>query len=169
MSRLSKRMKDAHKAIGTIESPLPLQEAVNRLAKAPKVKFDETVELHFNLNLDLKASDQGVRGTVVLPHGIGKKVRVAAFCKGDAATKAQAAGADYVGDNDLIEKVGMADFLYKNSKGETLKISKIATLRQYFQVNFDEQAFLKKNLAKLLEPTVEPVESLSITEEGGEE
>ena len=69
---LSKRMKEAHKAIGTIESPLSLQEAVNRLAKAPKVKFDETVELHFNLNLDLKASDQGVRGTVVLPHGIGK-------------------------------------------------------------------------------------------------
>ena len=83
MSRLSKRMKEAHKAIGTIERPVPLQEAVNRLARAPKVKFDETVELHFNLNLDLKASDQGVRGTVVLPHGIGKKVRVAAFCKGD--------------------------------------------------------------------------------------
>ena len=88
MSRLSKRMKEAHKAIGTIESPVTLQEAVNRLAKAPKVKFDETVELHFNLNLDLKASDQGVRGTVVLPHGIGKKVRVAAFCKGDAVAKA---------------------------------------------------------------------------------
>ena len=79
MSRLSKRMKEAQKAIGIIERPLPLQEAVNRLAKAPKVKFDETVELHFNLNLDLKASDQGVRGTVVLPHGIGKKVRVAAL------------------------------------------------------------------------------------------
>ena len=110
--KLSKRMKEAHKVIGTIASPLSLQEAVNRLAKAPKVKFDETVELHFNLNLDLKASDQGVRGTVVLPHGIGKKVRVAAFCKGDAATKAQAAGADYVGDNDLIEKViaGFMDF-----------------------------------------------------------
>ena len=112
MSHLSKRMKEAQKAVGVIESPLSLQEAVNRLAKAPKVKFDETVELHFNLNMDLKASDQGVRGTVVLPHGIGKKVRVAAFCKGDAVAKAQAAGADYVGDNDLIEKVmgGFMDF-----------------------------------------------------------
>jgi len=112
MSRLSKRMKDAHKAVGTVEKPVTLQEAVNRISKAPKVKFDETVELHFNLNLDLKASDQGVRGTVVLPHGIGKKVRVAVFCKGDAAAKAQAAGADYVGDTDLIEKVmnGFMDF-----------------------------------------------------------
>ena len=90
--RLSKRMKEAHKAIGTIANPLSLQEAVNRLARAPKVKFDETVELHFNLNLDLKASDQGVRGTVVLPHGIGKKVRVAAFCKGDAAARPRPQG-----------------------------------------------------------------------------
>jgi large subunit ribosomal protein L1 len=110
--RLSKRMKEAHKAVGENKAPVSLQEAVNRLSKAPKVKFDETVELHFNLNLDLKASDQGVRGTVVLPHGIGKKVRVAVFCKGEAASKAQAAGADYVGDNDLIEKVtaGFMDF-----------------------------------------------------------
>ena len=52
MSRLSKRMKEAHKAIGTVTNPVSLQEAVNRLARAPKVKFDETVELHFNLNLD---------------------------------------------------------------------------------------------------------------------
>jgi len=112
MSRISKRMKEAHKAIGVVENPLPLQEAVNRLSKAPKVKFDETVELHFNLNLDLKASDQGVRGTVVLPHGIGKKVRVAVFCKGDTVSKAKAAGADFIGDTDLIEKVmgGFMDF-----------------------------------------------------------
>ncbi|MBF0504118.1 MAG: 50S ribosomal protein L1 [Candidatus Omnitrophica bacterium] len=110
--RTSKRMKEAHKAVGVIENPLPLPEAVNRLSRAPKVKFDETVELHFNLNLDLKASDQGVRGTVVLPHGIGKKVRVAVFCKGEAVSRAQAAGADYVGDSDLIEKVmgGFMDF-----------------------------------------------------------
>jgi large subunit ribosomal protein L1 len=112
MSKISKRMKEANKTVGTIERPLPLPEAVNVLSRVPKVKFDETVELHFNLNLDLKASDQGVRGTVVLPHGIGKKVRIAVFCKGDAVARAQAAGADYVGDNDLIEKVngGFMDF-----------------------------------------------------------
>src|SRR5476651_192411 len=109
---LSKRMKEAHKAIGTIESPVTLQEAVNRLAKAPKVKFDETVEMHFNLNLDLKASDQGVRGTVALPHGTGRSVKVGVFCKGDAVAKAQAAGAEHVGGTELIDKVtnGFMDF-----------------------------------------------------------
>lgn len=110
--RVSKRMKEAHKTIGTITTPLSLQEAVNHLGLSPKVKFDETVEMHFHLNLDLKASNQNVRGTVVLPHGIGKKVRVAVFCKGETASKAKAAGADLVGDNDLIEKVmgGFMDF-----------------------------------------------------------
>src|SRR5882672_12193414 len=97
MTRMSKRMKEAQKAVGTVANPISLQDAINRLAKAPKVKFDETVELHFNLNLDLKASDQGVRGTVALPHGTGRSVKVAVFCKGDAVAKAQAAGADQVG------------------------------------------------------------------------
>ncbi len=112
MSRLSKRMKEVGKAVGDVANPIPLQEAINRLSKAPKVKFDETVELHFNLNLDLKSAEQGVRGTVALPHGTGKKVKVAVFCKGDAQAKAQAAGADYVGSNDLIDKVagGFMDF-----------------------------------------------------------
>ena len=82
------------------------------MANFPKVKFDETVELHFQLNLDLKASDQSVRGTVLLPHGIGRKVRIACFCKGEIEAKAKEAGADYVGSNDLIEKVskGFLDF-----------------------------------------------------------
>ncbi len=112
MPHLSKRMKEVGKAVGNITAPVTLQEAINRLAKAPKVKFDETVELHFNLNLDLKANDQGVRGTVALPHGTGKSVKVAVFCKGDALAKAESAGADYVGSNDLIDKVagGFMDF-----------------------------------------------------------
>lgn len=112
MSRLSKRMKEVNRIVEGVVNPIPLNEAISYLSKAPKVKFDETVELHFNLNVDLQASDQGVRGTVVLPHGIGKSVKVAVFCKGDAATKAQAAGADYVGSNDLIDKVvgGFMDF-----------------------------------------------------------
>lgn len=112
MSRLSKRMKEVAKAVGSVENPVSLQEALSRLAKAPKVKFDETVELHFNLNIDLKSSDQGIRGTVALPHGTGKKIKVAVFCKGDAVAKAQAAGADHVGGTDLIEKVngGFMDF-----------------------------------------------------------
>lgn len=112
MVHISKRMNEVSKAIGEVSAPLSLTEAINRIAKAPKVKFDETVELHFNLNVDLKSSDQGVRGTVVLPHGIGKKVKVAVFCKGDLSSKAEAAGADYVGANDLIDKVagGFMDF-----------------------------------------------------------
>jgi len=112
MSHLSKRMKEVNKVVEGIKNPISLIEAISYLAKAPKVKFDETVELHFNLNVDLKASDQGIRGTVVLPHGIGKSVKVAVFCKGDAVAKAQAAGADYIGSNDLIDKVngGFMDF-----------------------------------------------------------
>ena len=112
MSKISKRMKEVHKAVGDGVAPMPLQDAIARLSKAPKVKFDETVEMHFHLNLDLKASDQGVRGTVALPHGTGKSVKVAVFCKGDAVAKAQAAGANHVGGAELIEKVaaGLMDF-----------------------------------------------------------
>ena len=112
MPHLSKRMKEVNRIVEAIKNPVSLAEAISYLAKAPKVKFDETVEMHFNLNVDLKASNQGVRGTVSLPHGIGKSVKVAVFCKGDAVTKAQAAGADYIGSNDLIDKVagGFMDF-----------------------------------------------------------
>jgi large subunit ribosomal protein L1 len=112
MPHLSKRMKEVQKTAGDVTVPVSLQEAINRLAKAPKVKFDETVEMHFNLNVDLKASDQGVRGTVALPHGTGKSIKVAVFCKGDAVAKAQAAGADFVGGTELIDKVagGFMDF-----------------------------------------------------------
>ena len=75
-------------------------------------KFNETVELHVRLGVDPKKSDQNVRGTVSLPHGTGRTVRVIAFAKGDKAKEAEAAGADVVGEADLIEKVkgGFADF-----------------------------------------------------------
>ena len=112
MVHISKRMKEVYKSVGSVEAPVTLQEAINRLSKAPKVKFDETVEMHFNLNVDLKSSEQGVRGTVALPHGTGRSVKVAVFCKGDAVAKAEAAGADFVGGTDLIDKVanGFMDF-----------------------------------------------------------
>jgi len=82
------------------------------LKKVPKVKFDETVEINIHLNVDPKNSDQLVRGTVVLPHGTGKKVKVAVFCKGEHEKQAKEAGADYVGAEDLIDKVakGFLDF-----------------------------------------------------------
>ncbi len=110
MVYISKRKKEFPKIVE--KKTYTLDEAIAQIAKFPKTKFDESVELHFALNVDLKASDQGVRGTVALPHGTGKKVRVAVFCKGEAAQKAQAMGAEFVGSNELIDKVagGFLDF-----------------------------------------------------------
>ena len=88
MVMISKRMKKAKENVNSTLTH-PLNDAVKNIAQFPKVKFDETVELHFHLNLDLKATDQAVRGTVSLPHGIGKKVRVAVFCMGDNVQKAK--------------------------------------------------------------------------------
>ena len=87
-------------------------EAVVQVKKNANAKFNETVEIHVRLGVDPKKSDQNVRGTVLLPHGTGKTVRVIAFAKGDNARAAQEAGADLVGEQDLIEKVkgGFADF-----------------------------------------------------------
>jgi large subunit ribosomal protein L1 len=88
------------------------REAVSIVKKNANAKFDETVEAHIRLGVDPKKSDQNVRGTVLLPHGTGRVVRVIAFAKGDAAKAAEAAGADVVGEQDLIDKVkgGFADF-----------------------------------------------------------
>jgi large subunit ribosomal protein L1 len=79
-------------------------DAVDLLKKLPKTKFDETIELAFKLGVDAKQSDQMVRGTVALPHGSGKKVRVVVFAKGEAAQAAKDAGADIVGFEDLVKK-----------------------------------------------------------------
>jgi len=111
MIKLSKRMKEAVKMVEP-NKVYSLKEAIATIAKFPKVKFDETVELHLHLNIDTKSTDQGVRGTVLLPNGTGKKVRVAVFCKGPQAQKAQDLGAEHVGAEDLIDKVqkGFLDF-----------------------------------------------------------
>jgi large subunit ribosomal protein L1 len=87
-------------------------EAVALVKKNANAKFNETVEAHIRLGIDPKKSDQSVRGTVLLPHGTGQTVRVIAFAKGDKAKEATEAGADFVGDQDLIDKVkaGFADF-----------------------------------------------------------
>jgi large subunit ribosomal protein L1 len=111
MIKLSKRMKEAGKLFGEDEV-FSLDQAIENIAKFPKVKFDETVELHLFLNVNPKSSDQTIRGTVVLPNGLGKNVRVAVFCKGELEEKAKKAGAEYVGSDELIEKVskGFLDF-----------------------------------------------------------
>ncbi len=89
-----------------------VKESLELAAKTASAKFDETVEMHIRLGVDSRHADQQVRGAVVLPNGTGKKVRVAVFAKGDAAKAAEAAGADIVGDMDLVEKIngGFMDF-----------------------------------------------------------
>ena len=80
-------------------------EAVSLVKKSATAKFDETVEVHIRLGVDGRHADQQVRGAVVLPHGTGKTVRVLVFAKGDKVTEAEAAGADYVGGDELIPKI----------------------------------------------------------------
>lgn len=111
MKSHSKRFKEAEKNLDKDKS-YNFSEAISILKKLPKVKFDETVEVNLHLNVDPKNSDQLVRGTVILPHGTGKKVRVAVFCKGEHEKQAKESGADFVGADDLIDKVakGFLDF-----------------------------------------------------------
>jgi len=104
MIKVSKRMKEAGQLFKK-EQTFSIEQAIENVEKFPKVKFDETVEIHLSLNINPKSSDQTVRGTVVLPNGIGKDVKVAVFCKGELEKKAKDAGADLVGSDDLIEKV----------------------------------------------------------------
>ena len=87
-------------------------KAAIEILKKSELKFDQTVEIHFNLGVDPKHSDQVVRGTVVLPHGTGRQVRVLVFCKDNNLEVAKAAGADYAGGADLVQKIqeGWLDF-----------------------------------------------------------
>ena len=80
-------------------------EAMELVCKTATAKFDETVEVHVRLGVDSRHADQQVRGAVVLPHGTGKKVRTLVFARGDKATAAEAAGADYVGAEEYVEKI----------------------------------------------------------------
>ena len=111
MKERSKRYKDSEKQIDR-DKTYQLKEAIDILKKMSPAKFDGAVDLHFNLSVDTKKPEQMVRGTVVLPHGTGKKVRVAVFCKGEYERQAKDAGADIVGANELIDKVsgGFLDF-----------------------------------------------------------
>jgi large subunit ribosomal protein L1 len=84
----------------------PLEEGLRLVKETGRAKFDETVEMAVRLGVDPRQADQNVRGTVSLPHGIGKTVRVLAFAKGEKEKEAQEAGADYVGAEDLIKKIG---------------------------------------------------------------
>jgi large subunit ribosomal protein L1 len=110
MSR-GKRYEEAAKHVDREREYGP-QEALHLLQELPEAKFDETVELNFRLGVDPRKADQMIRGTVNLPHGTGRSVRVAAFATGDKAREAQEAGADIVGGEDLVNQViaGNIDF-----------------------------------------------------------
>lgn len=108
-----------------------IEDAVGLMTQFPKTKFDETVDLSFNLGVDPKHADQLVRGTVVLPHGTGRSVRVLVFTQGDKTKDARSSGADHVGFKDLIDKIksGWMEFdvaiASPDAMGEVGKLGKI--------------------------------------------
>jgi large subunit ribosomal protein L1 len=108
--KVSKRLQALNEKVSL--DAVSLSEGAEKVLTLKSAKFDETVELAVWLNVDPRHADQMVRGAVVLPHGTGKTVRVAVFAKGPKAEEAKAAGADFVGDNDLAEEIqgGMMDF-----------------------------------------------------------
>ncbi|MBQ8537112.1 MAG: 50S ribosomal protein L1 [Clostridia bacterium] len=99
-----KKYTDSKKLIESLKAYDP-NEAIDMVLKTSKAKFDETVEISVRLGVDPRHADQQVRGAVVLPHGTGRTVRVLVFAKGDKAKEAEAAGADFVGDADLVAKI----------------------------------------------------------------
>ena len=111
MAKLTKRSKQAS-ALVDRNTQYGLDEAVSLLKQTATAKFDETIELAFNLNVDPKYADQQIRGAMVLPHGTGKTKRVLVFAKGAKVQEAEAAGADFVGGEELVAKIqgGWLDF-----------------------------------------------------------
>lgn len=111
MARLSKRLKRFREKVDATRA-YPFEEALALLKESATARFNETVEVAVKLGVDARKSDQAVRGATTLPHGTGRSVRVAVFAQGDNAEKARAAGADFVGMDELAEQVkgGMMDF-----------------------------------------------------------
>ncbi len=110
VERAGKKMREARAAVE--KRPYAIEEAVALLKKVHFTKFDQTVELAINLGVDPKHADQMVRATVVLPNGLGKTIRVAVIAGGEKVTEAEAAGADFVGGEDMVQKIqnGWMDF-----------------------------------------------------------
>ena len=108
---MSKRMDDAQKTFDRARK-YSLEEALGIVLRNARAKFDETIDVAVNLGVDPRKADQQVRGTVQLPHGTRKQLRVVVFAEGDNATEAQQAGADFVGSQDLAERIsgGWLDF-----------------------------------------------------------
>lgn len=122
MIKRSKKYKEALKLVDATKT-YGVEEAVGLLKKMPALKFDQSVDLAIQLNVDSKKSDQLIRGTVVLPHGTGKTKRIAVFCKGEVEKEARESGADIIGGQELIDKVagGWLDFDVAVSTPEMMK------------------------------------------------
>ncbi len=101
---MGKKYLESSKLIDKSSYYDPIQ-ALDLVVKTAKANFDETIELHVKLGVDPRHADQQIRGTVILPNGTGKRVRILVFAKGDKAKEAVSAGADYVGDEDLVNKI----------------------------------------------------------------
>ena len=104
MAKLGKRLKKAHEGL-VVDQAYSLSEAVKMVKARATAKFDETIEISLNLNIDPRKADQTLRGAINLPNGTGKVLRVAVFARGDKAEAAKKAGADIVGAEDLVEQV----------------------------------------------------------------
>ena len=111
MAKLGKRLKAAYEGVNRTKL-YGVEEAIGLLKSAGAAKFDESIEIAMNLGIDPRHADQQVRGACALPHGTGKSVRVAVFARGDKAEEAKAAGAEFVGAEDLMEQIqgGLMDF-----------------------------------------------------------
>lgn len=111
MTKLSKRFQDIEKNFD-LDRRFSLEEAIKVLKELPGTKFNQTLEVSLKLGVDPKKADQQVRGTVALPHGTGKELRIVVFAAGDKADEAKKAGADHVGHEELVQKVsaGWTDF-----------------------------------------------------------
>jgi len=113
MSKRGKKYTEAAQKVGQ-EELLGVSEAISKMKELAYVKFDESVDVHISLGIDPTKGDQAVRGSILLPHGRGKDVKVLVFAKGDHVDEAKAAGADYVGDQDFVDKIsgGWMEFDY---------------------------------------------------------
>lgn len=130
---MSKRGKKYQTIVKQVDKTtvLPVGQALDKIKELSYAKFDESVDVAINLGIDPSKGEQTVRGSVVLPHGTGKKITIIVFAKGDHANEAQKAGADYVGTDDLIQKIndGWLDFDYAvatpDLMGEIGKLAKV--------------------------------------------
>ena len=156
MRKAGKNITKARKAVET--RPYTLQEAVPLLQKVKYAKFDETVEVTLRLGVDPKHADQMVRGTVVLPHGLGKSKKVLVIATGEKVKEAEGAGADFVGGEEMVEKIQKENWTDFDALIATHGVVMDATARALWVSEGPHLAgrFLRFDLARLLDPAFEP-------------